>query len=155
MSSHVDIDRTFDAPREEVWSAWIEPEQLAEWWGPDHFHTPLDSVDIDLRPGGHFHLLMIQTDNGSEYPVRFQVVEVVEHELLVLFSPAQPELGLNTDTTTRIEFSDVHGKTRMKLTDGPYEGNFAEMTNQGWNQQFDKLVRLLTRGAVGESSNRG
>ena len=97
---------------------------------------------------------MIQTDNGSEYPVRFQVVEVVEHELLVFFSPAQPELGLNTDTTTRIEFSDEDGKTRMKLTDGPYEGDFAEMTNTGWNQQFEKLVRLLTRGAVGEGSDR-
>jgi uncharacterized protein YndB with AHSA1/START domain len=96
---------------------------------------------------------MIQTDNGSEYPVRFDVVDVVEHELLVFFSPAQPELGLNTDTTTRIEFSDQDGQTRMKLTDGPYEGNFADMTNQGWSQQLDKLVRLLAAGAVSERSD--
>src|SRR3954452_6157245 len=153
MKGNVTIDRTFDAPRELVWSAWTDPAQLAEWWGPDQFHTPLDSVDIDLRPGGHFHLSMIQTDNGTEYPVRFQVVEVVEHELLVLFSPAQPELGLNTDTTTRIEFADEGGKTRMKLKDGPYEGNFADMTTQGWNQMFGKLDRLFARGAVGEPSD--
>jgi uncharacterized protein YndB with AHSA1/START domain len=153
VTSHVQIDRTFDAPREEVWSAWIDPEQLAQWWGPDGFHTPVESVDIDLRPGGHLHLSMIQTDNQSDYPVRFQVVEVVEYELLVFFSPAQPELGLNTDTTTRIEFSDEDGKTRMKLSDGPYEGDFAQMTTMGWNQQFEKLVGLLSRGAVGKAGD--
>jgi uncharacterized protein YndB with AHSA1/START domain len=155
VSDYVNIERIFDAPREDVWSAWTDPEQLAEWWGPGGFHTPIDSVDIDLRPGGHFHLSMIQTDNGTDYPVRFQVVEVVEHELLVLFSPAQPELGLTTDTTTRIEFSDDDGKTRMTLSDGPYEGDFAEMTNMGWNQQFDKLDGLIARGAIRESSDRG
>jgi uncharacterized protein YndB with AHSA1/START domain len=141
--SHVNIERTFDASPAEVWSAWTDPVQLAQWWGPDGFHTPVESVDLDLRPGGHLHMSMIQTENGTDYPIRFEVVEAVEHELLVLFSPAQPELGLNTDTTTRIEFSDQDGKTLMKLTDGPYEGNFADMTNQGWSQQFDKLVRLL------------
>jgi uncharacterized protein YndB with AHSA1/START domain len=153
MSSHVQIDRTFDAPREAVWSAWTDPAQLAQWWGPDGLYTPLESVDVDLRPGGHFHLSMIRTDDQSEYPVRFQVIEVVEHELLVLFSPAQPELGLNTDTTTRIEFSDEDGKTRMKLVDGPYEGDFAEMTTTGWNQQFENLVQLLGRGAVSKAGD--
>jgi uncharacterized protein YndB with AHSA1/START domain len=140
---HVNIDRTFDASPAEVWSAWSEPEQLAEWWGPDGFHTPVESVSVDLRPGGHLHMSMIQADSGTDYPIRFDVVEAVENELLVLFSAAQPELGLNTDTTTRIEFSDEDGKTRMKLMDGPYEGNMADLTNQGWNQQLDKLVRLL------------
>jgi uncharacterized protein YndB with AHSA1/START domain len=142
---NVEIERTFDASPAEVWRAWTDPEQLAQWWGPHDFHTPVASVDVDLRPGGHLHMSMIQTANGTDYPIRFQVVEAVENELLVLFSPAQPELGLNTDTTTRIEFVDEGGRTRMKLTDGPYEGNIAEQTNQGWNEQFEKLERLLAR----------
>jgi uncharacterized protein YndB with AHSA1/START domain len=143
MNEHVNIDRTFDASREEVWSAWTDPAQLAEWWGPGGFHTPPDSIDLDLRPGGHFHLTMIQTDNGSEFPVRFDVVEVIEYELLVLFSPAQPELGLVTDTTTRVEFSDDGHGTRIRLTDGPYEGEMAKMADMGWGDQFDKLAALV------------
>jgi uncharacterized protein YndB with AHSA1/START domain len=142
---YVRIERVFDAPPELVWSAWTDPAQLAEWWGPDHFHTPIDSVDADVRSGGHLHLSMIEDASGKDYPVRFQVVEAVENELLVFFSLAQPELGLTTDTTTRIEFSDEDGKTRMTLVDGPYPGDFASMTNQGWNQQLDKLVGLLAR----------
>ena len=140
---HVNITRTFDAPRELVWRAWTEPEQLAQWWGPEHFHTPLDSVDLDLREGGHIHLSMIEDGSGNDYPVRFQIVELVEPELLVFFSPAQPELGLTTDTTTRIELTEEDGKTVLTLVDGPYAGDMANMTNQGWNQQFDKLVALL------------
>jgi uncharacterized protein YndB with AHSA1/START domain len=155
MSDHVNIDRTFDAPREEVWSAWTDPAQLAQWWGPGGFHTPIESVDLDLRAGGHLHLTMIQTDNGSEYPVRFQVVEIVEPELLVLFSPAQPELGLTTDTTTRVEFVDEGERTRIRLTDGPYEGEMAKMTDLGWNGQFDKLDALVAGSRVGEAGNGG
>jgi uncharacterized protein YndB with AHSA1/START domain len=145
VSTHVNIDRTFDAPRAEVWHSWTDPERLAEWWGPDGFHTPPESVDLDLRPGGHIHLLMIQTDNGSEYPVRFQVVEVVDQQLLVLFSPAQPELGLTTDTTTRVAFSDDGAGTRLKLSDGPYEGQIGEMAEQGWTQQLAKLAGRVAR----------
>jgi uncharacterized protein YndB with AHSA1/START domain len=142
---YVRIERVFDAPRELVWKAWTEPEQLAEWWGPDQFSTPLDSISLDLRPGGHMHMSMIEDRSGTDYPIRFQIVEIVEPELLVFHSAAQPELGLTTDTTSRIEFSDEDGKTRMTVVDGPYVGDIASMTNQGWNQQIDKLERLLAR----------
>jgi len=29
------IERVFDAPRELVYNAWTDPEQLAKWWGPE------------------------------------------------------------------------------------------------------------------------
>ena len=32
-SSEVVLTRTFNAPREMVFQAWIKPEHLAEWWG--------------------------------------------------------------------------------------------------------------------------
>jgi uncharacterized protein YndB with AHSA1/START domain len=30
------IIRVIDAPRELVWKTWMEPEQVARWWGPQH-----------------------------------------------------------------------------------------------------------------------
>jgi uncharacterized protein YndB with AHSA1/START domain len=107
---YINIERTFDASPAEVWRAWTDPAHLAQWWGPDGFHTPVESVDVDLRPGGHLHMSMIQTASGTDYPIRFDVVETVENELLVLSSKAQPEIGLNTDTTTRIELADEGGR---------------------------------------------
>lgn len=33
-SSDFVITHTFDAPRELVFQSWVEPERLAQWWGP-------------------------------------------------------------------------------------------------------------------------
>ncbi len=44
------ITRIFDAPVERVWQAWIDPEQVKQWWGPDGFSSP--SAEIDFREGG-------------------------------------------------------------------------------------------------------
>ena len=137
------ITRTFDAPRELVWAAFTDPQQVAQWWGPEHFHTPVDSVQIDLRPGGRYDLSMIEDASGTDYPVRFEVEEVVERELLLMRSPAQPELGLTEDVTCRIEFSDADGATQVTLSAGPYVGEMRRMSELGWNSQFGKLERLL------------
>jgi uncharacterized protein YndB with AHSA1/START domain len=34
------INRIFDAPRERVFAAWIDPEAIGQWWGPRGFSTP-------------------------------------------------------------------------------------------------------------------
>ena len=34
------ITRTFNAPLKQVWKAWTDPKQLAEWWGPKGFTNP-------------------------------------------------------------------------------------------------------------------
>jgi uncharacterized protein YndB with AHSA1/START domain/predicted enzyme related to lactoylglutathione lyase len=44
------VTRVLDAPVEEVWRAWTEPEQVKRWWGPTGFTSP--SADLDVRVGG-------------------------------------------------------------------------------------------------------
>ncbi len=46
------ITRIFDAPRELVFKAWTDPEDLAAWYGPEHMDTPRERISIDLRVGG-------------------------------------------------------------------------------------------------------
>jgi uncharacterized protein YndB with AHSA1/START domain len=33
------ITRIFEAPREQVFKAWTDPDQVAAWYGPEHFDT--------------------------------------------------------------------------------------------------------------------
>ena len=33
-STDLILDRLFDAPRDLVWRAWTDPEQLRKWWAP-------------------------------------------------------------------------------------------------------------------------
>jgi len=44
------LTRTFDAPRERVFQAFTDPEQVGQWWGPRGFTTT--THEIDVRPGG-------------------------------------------------------------------------------------------------------
>jgi len=140
---HVAIVRTFDAPPDQVWRAWVEPEQVARWWGPEGFETPLDSVVIEPRPGGRYDLLMVDTGSGKQYPVRQEVLEASAPELLVLRHAPMPEHGMVEAIVTRIEFHAADGGTRLEISGGPYPAEMGPNAEAGWSQQLDKLARLL------------
>jgi uncharacterized protein YndB with AHSA1/START domain len=141
----VTLTRVFDAPREVVWRAWTEPAQLAAWWGPQGMSTPLESIEMDVRPGGVFRLTMVGA-NGGEFRSDMRYHEVVEPERLVFGWPAQRGLGSGLVTITLV---DLGGRTELT-------NHFAGYSNDqilagariGTGQQFDKLARYLsTQGA--------
>lgn len=134
------ITRIFDAPREEVFRAWTDPDQVAAWFGPEHFDT--QRVQIDLRVGGRYELVMVQRDSGAEFPVGYEIVEIVEPELLVLRSDPMPEVGMHEPTIVRIELHDHGDKTRMTLSDGPYPAG-QRHAEAGWIAAFDKLAARM------------
>jgi uncharacterized protein YndB with AHSA1/START domain len=129
-----------------VFKAWTDPDQVAKWWSPEGFDVPRESVDLDARAGGRFDLVMVQLSDGAEFPLRSQIAELVEPELIVLNHEPLPEVGLPDATITRIEFEDDGGKTRMSLTSGPYTEDMAGNAEAGWKEQFGKLDRLLAAG---------
>ena len=133
------ITRIFEAPRERVFRAWTDPDEVADWYGPDHFDTPRERIHIDLRVGGRYELTMVQRDNGAEFAIGYEIVEIVEPELIVLRSDPMPEVGMHEPTITRVEFHDHGTKTRMTLTDGPYLQGRGH-AEAGWNAAFDKLA---------------
>jgi uncharacterized protein YndB with AHSA1/START domain len=52
------MTREFDAPREFVFQAFVEPEQLAAWFGPVGVDSPRDRIVVDPRVGGVWQLVM-------------------------------------------------------------------------------------------------
>ena len=135
------ITRIFDAPRERVFRAWTDPDEVAAWYGPEHFDTPRERIRIDLFAGGRYELTMVRRDDGGEFAIGYEILELVDPELIVLRSDPMPEVGMHQPTVTRVELEDLGGRTRMTLTDGPYvESVHAEA---GWNSAFDKLAALV------------
>jgi len=59
------VSRVVEAPRELVWQAFTEPEHLAVFWGGPGITVPVESVTMDVRPGGSFELTMVAPD-GTE-----------------------------------------------------------------------------------------
>jgi uncharacterized protein YndB with AHSA1/START domain len=138
------ITRIFDAPRERVFRAWIEPAQVAAWFGPEQMDTPRERIHIDPRVGGRYELTMVRRGGAGEHSIGYEIVELVEPELLVLRSDPMPEAGMHEPTVVRVEFHDHDGGTRMILSDGPLPAEGRDHAEAGWSAAFEKLAALMT-----------
>lgn len=136
------ITRIFDAPREAVFRAWTDPDEVARWYGPAQFEAPRERIAIDLRIGGRWELTMVQRDAEREFPVGYEIVELREPELLVMRADPMPQLGMPDPVVTRVELHDHGEKTRLTLSDGPYPPGMAH-AEAGWLSSFEKLAARL------------
>jgi uncharacterized protein YndB with AHSA1/START domain len=136
------ITRIFEAPREQVFRAWTDPDEVAAWYGPEHMDAPRERIRIDPRVGGRWELTMVQRGGGAEFSISYEIIELVEPELIVLRSDPMPQVGMHEGAVVRVEFHDHGAKTRMTLSDGPYPagGGHAEA---GWSAALDKLAVLV------------
>lgn len=67
------LQRVIRAPKKLVWAAWMNPETLPKWWGPDGFSCQTER--IDLRTGGDWVFDMIGPD-GTVFPNHHRYAEV-------------------------------------------------------------------------------
>lgn len=106
------ITRVFDAPRERVFAAWVDPKAIGQWWGPRGFSTTTHSME--MRAGGVWKYTMHGPD-GTDYAneVRYEAVEIPER-IIYTTSGGQEE---DDDHTHRVivEFRDSGGKTEVSL----------------------------------------
>jgi uncharacterized protein YndB with AHSA1/START domain len=139
--TELNITRIFDAPRAMVYRAFVDPDQLAQWFGPAGWHVPRETVEIDARVGGTQRFTMVNDDDPAmTSPVHATFTEVIENELLV---GEQPVPGADT-MYLRIEFHDEpDGKTRLVLRQGPYRPEWVSGARDGWDSSFAKLDKLL------------
>ena len=137
------ITRIFDAPRESVFRAWTDPDEVAAWYGPAHMHAPRERIRIDLRVGGRWELTMVADAGEREFSIGYEIVELAEPELLVLRSDPMPEMGMEEPTVVRVELHDHGEKTRMTLTDGPLPRAMRDNAEAGWGAAMDELASHL------------
>jgi uncharacterized protein YndB with AHSA1/START domain len=142
------IMREFDAPRELVFAAWIDPKHLAQWWGPRGFTNPV--CEWDARPGRKIYVVM-RAPNAARYPMGGEFREIVAPEKLVFTSGALDEKGemlfefLHTAT-----FTEANGKTKLTLrsrvTETAGEANkYIGGFEAGMTQSLEKLAEFLAK----------
>jgi uncharacterized protein YndB with AHSA1/START domain len=153
------ISRVFDAPRDRVWKAWTEAEQLKQWWGPKGF--TVHTCKLDLRPGGTF-LYGMRAPDGTDMWGKFVYREIVKPERLtfiVSFSdpqggvtrhPWSPDWPLQTMST--VLFAEHGGKTTVTVQWKPHQASDAERKvfregkpsmEQGWGGTMDQFTDYL------------
>lgn len=145
--------RTFDAPRELVWTAFTEPQHVSKWYGGSAFGGHVRSMDV--RKGGLWQHTARFAD-GREVELDFVYLEVVRPERLVWTNapgkPLQPGM-MHVENTVTLE--DAGAQTRWKLVarfdsiadrDQAVANGFARVIEAG-SETLNEMLRALARAA--------
>jgi uncharacterized protein YndB with AHSA1/START domain len=106
------ISRVFDAPRELVWQAWTDPQQVGQWWGPNGFTTTIEKMDF--REGGEWIHTMHGPD-GTDYPNHSVFLKIQQPELIQYSHGGAKKDGPEARFTSTWIFEDLDGN-RTGLT---------------------------------------
>ncbi len=151
------ITRTIDAPRDEVWKAWTDPDHLQWFFNPATF--PDTPAQLDLRVGGEWRQQMI-IDDHTRYVTGGIYREIVPPERLVFAWGARggwPELvagRLDDAPLATVMLAAAGPSTEMRFTlqlpdhldDERVREWLAMGIREGWAATLDRLVEACSRG---------
>jgi len=107
------ISREFDAPRELVWEAMVNPKHIVNWWGPNGFTTTIEKMDF--RVGGEWKHIMHGPD-GTDYPNEKVFQEIVPLEKIVFTHGGKMKSGGCVSAVASWTFDKIsERKTRVTL----------------------------------------
>ena len=133
--------RVFDAPRERVWREWTEPERFADWFGGTQSEVPLNSVSMNVTPGGAWRLTMLAARGEIHWKGEYREVE--EPERLVFTITDEPE-GDEYDLCIVVLRDLGDGRTEMQFEQRGKMGRAGyERAASGWGVFFDRIAERL------------
>jgi len=145
------ITRVFDAPREVIWNAWTDPEQIVRWWGPSGFTTTIHEMDV--RPGGVWKHTMHGPD-GTDYPNRIVFIEVVKPERIVYSMTGGKKGDPVHQSDVTWTFEAQGDKTRLTLrmlfpsADAREQAAKKYGVIEGGSQTLDRLEEQLAKSSA-------
>jgi uncharacterized protein YndB with AHSA1/START domain len=135
------LERVLAAPREVVFAALTEPEELARWWGPRGFTTP--SVELDLREGGAYRIAM-QPPKGDLFHLVGELTGLEPPARLAYTFRWEPPAADDRETLVELVLAGAAGRTLLELTQGAFATQERlALHERGWTESLDRLERLL------------
>jgi uncharacterized protein YndB with AHSA1/START domain len=133
------LEKTLPVPRERVFSAFVDAEQLRGWWGPAGFTVP--SLEFGAVEGTNYRIAM-QPPDGDVFYVRgaFRAVEP-PRRLAFTFIYEEPDPD-DQETLVTLTFAPTDAGTRVILDQGPFAtAARLELHREGWTDTLERLER--------------
>ena len=130
--------RRIKATPRKVFAAFVEPELIVAWWGPDA--GPTLSAESDLRVGGAFRVVF-ETLDGERHENRGEYLEIEAPSRLVMswWWASTPERRSRVTVSIR----PIEGGSELTLVhDGFFDQTARDNHLWGWNGTLDKLERM-------------
>jgi len=133
------IKRRLKAPPAKVYAAWTDPQQIAEWMGPEGMRAILS--EADPRVGGRYRFIMRGAD-GENHDVSGTYREVVPGEKLV-FTWAWRSTPERESLVTILIKPDGGGSLLTLIHEQFFDEAARDRHNEGWTGCINKLERFL------------
>ncbi len=145
----VTVERQFDRPRSQVFQAWTNPAQLAQWRGSPGWHVEQETVTGELRLGGrHHHVKVRDNDPDTRVGTDGVYTEFFDPDVFVSRERITGDPGIDPDTPLelRVEFT-AYGRdgkgTLVRIIQGPYEPGVAGWHGEAWEKELTRLADFL------------
>ena len=113
------VKRSFDAPAELVWRAYVEPDLMRRWCGS----TPgwsMPVCEMDMRVRGQYRWRWRSDEEGQEFGFIGEVLEVVPHARIVhtqIFDAGNMGFSMGGEPSiVTVTFDEVNGVTNVATT---------------------------------------
>nr|WP_121273575.1 SRPBCC domain-containing protein [Pedobacter schmidteae] len=148
------ITHLFNAPRELVFQAWTDPEQLKHWYAPDG--CTIEFKSVDARQGGTFHSCIHDPVHGECW-IKGVYKEVTFPEKLVFSMILSNEKGEDIGSAaagkpedwpqeilTTVMLVAVGAQTKLSIHQTVPEASAKESgAYQSWIKMLNKLETLM------------
>lgn len=145
------VKRSFDAPAELVWRAYMEADLLRRWCvGAPGWSMPV--CEMDMRVGGKYSWRWRSEENGQEFGFTGEVLEVVQHAKLVhtqIFDPGNLGVSMGSEPSViTITFEETSGLTNVTTTisfasKADRDAAFATGMTDGMEISYQRLDEVL------------
>jgi uncharacterized protein YndB with AHSA1/START domain len=135
------IRRELPAPRAVVFRAFVDPDELAMWFGPKGFTIP--RVEFSARVGERYRIEM-QPPDGGRFSLIGEIREVDRPRRLAFTFVWEPPSPDDVETDVGLSFRDLGESTAVNLTHGLFTTEERRaLHDDGWSDSFDKLEQLI------------
>ena len=136
------LEKNIAAPPERVFAAFVEGDQLRQWWGPAGFTVP--RLQFDVAEGAKYRITM-QPPDGDAFHLggSFHVVEPPSR-LVFTFAWEEPDPE-DQETLVALTFAPAGAETDLILDQGPFKTKPRwELHRDGWTETLERLERFLS-----------
>ncbi len=144
------VTRTYDAPIEAVFDAWIQTSKVQQWFGCAD--TVKVKSTIDPKVGGDYtHEMTLKTAHGDHIVPGVSVFTEYDPPNVLAYAPPRSEEmedGEGAEMSVRVEFTARgNNQTEVRLTHTGIPHEFSPFIIDGWGAAFGKLYRFLVTEA--------
>ena len=138
-------ERVFNAPRERVFRAFVDPELIPQWWGRRVDTTTVDKMDV--RVGGDWRFVTDGPDGSNAFRGTYRAIEPPERIEQTFEWEGMPG-HIVVETAVFEDLGDGQTKVSTRSlfhTTEERDGMLASGMEIGLGESYEKLDELLAQ----------